>query len=46
MSENITKKDINNSQTNEQHETIINDIKEFENNNISIISKFFKNKIP
>ena len=46
MSEIITKKDINNSQTNEQHETIINEIKEFENKNISIKSKFLKNKIP
>ena len=46
MSENITKEDINNSLTNEQHETIINDINEYENNNISIISKSFKHKIP
>ena len=46
MSENITKEDISNSSTNAQHETIIKDINEYENNNISIISKSFKYKIP
>ena len=46
MSENITKEDISNSSTNAQQETIIKDINEYENNNISIISKSFKYKIP
>ena len=46
MSENITKDDTNNSLTNDHQKTIINDINELENNNISIISKSFENKIP
>ena len=46
MSDDITKEDISNSSTNEQHETIIKDIDEYQNNNISIISKSFKDKIP
>ena len=46
MSDDITKEDISNSSTNAQQETIIKDINEYENNNISIISKSFKYKIP